>query len=397
MTRVLSSACIVLLWLGLSDVAWAGGGKPSIAILGLEVTDSGTGIDPETTKAAKEITAALRDRAKVGTGVYALVPNGDKELIDQKLLNNCDTEAAPCMATIGGELGADALMFGKIERVSQNGQTLYKVSLKLLNVNRKQVASSTVEMLPVADASGVRLSTHARAWFAKLAGGSSGGSIIVKTNIDRGTVLIDNEMKGTLSSGTLAITGVGEGRHVLAIEAKDHQRYEAAITVRNGETLSHSASLVEMPKLVAKPQVQPPSEAISTEGTLTAKPKSNVWKPVFYTTTVAGAGALAYTLWQWKLSNDEADKVLGPEMLGPEDCPRAEITKACDHHRRHVIGVVASSVLGAAAIGSFVMAYVRDGGRSETATARGKRKRREFAVTPVVTPGGGGATLRFDW
>jgi hypothetical protein len=56
-------------------------------------------------------------------------------------------------------------------------------------------------------------------------------------------------------------------------------------------------------------------------------------------------------------------------------------------------------VASAAVIGSFYMAYVRDSGSSEsTKTAgAGHRKRRELAVTPIVTPDGGGATLRFDW
>src|SRR5256885_17121138 len=65
----LSSACVALLVLGLGGTAHAGG-KPPIAILGLEVYDNGSGIDPETTRAAKELTAALRDRAKAGTGPY---------------------------------------------------------------------------------------------------------------------------------------------------------------------------------------------------------------------------------------------------------------------------------------------------------------------------------------
>ena len=94
MTRVLSSACVVLLALALGGVsgrAWAGG-KPPIAILGLEVYDNGSGIDPETTRAAKDLTEALRDRAKAGTGPYTPV-GGEKELIDEKLINNCDSEA----------------------------------------------------------------------------------------------------------------------------------------------------------------------------------------------------------------------------------------------------------------------------------------------------------------
>jgi len=58
-------------------------------------------------------------------------------------------------------------------------------------------------------------------------------------------------------------------------------------------------------------------------------------------------------------------------------------------------------VVGVAVIGSFIMAFVRDtsSGPTETkATASGgHRKRRELAITPVVSANGGGATLRFDW
>src|SRR5215468_5816497 len=143
MTRVFSSTCVVLLVLGLGGRAWADG-KPPIAILGLEVYDNGSGIDPDTTKAAKDLTAALRDRAKAGTGPFTPV-QGEKELIDEKLLNNCDSEAPTCMATIGTGLGAEVLMYGKIEKATQSGQGVYKVSLKLLSVARKQLTASTVE------------------------------------------------------------------------------------------------------------------------------------------------------------------------------------------------------------------------------------------------------------
>src|SRR5262249_47061506 len=206
----LSSTCVVLLL-----VAWGGragaGGKPPIAILGLEVYDNGTGIDPETTKAAKDVTAALRERARVPSGPYALVLGGDKELIDEKLLNNCDSEAPSCMAAIGSELGAELLMYGKIEKAAQNGQTIYKVSIKLLNVPRKQLASSTVETIPTMDASGVKVWTHAKSWYTKLATVSiGGGAVLVRANIDRGTGLLDDDLKGNLASGMFTYTGLSE-------------------------------------------------------------------------------------------------------------------------------------------------------------------------------------------
>lgn len=409
MTRVLSSACVALL------VAWAAsgtalaGGKPPIAILGLEVYDNGGGIDPETTRAAKELTIALRDRAKAGTGPYTPVQGGEKELIDEKLLNNCDSEAPTCMAAIGTELGAEVLMYGRIEKSNQNGQGIYRVSIKLLNVNRKQLASSTVEVLPTTDSSGVRASTHAKAWYAKLAGVVTGGTLAIRANIDRGTVLIDEDTKGNLASGTLTLTGIPEGRHILAIEAPGYQRYEAAVTVRTGETTPQNVTMVELKRLPAR---EPGKTLTSREGTVSGGKSSGggIWKPVFYGTTVATAAAGAFAIYSYVQQQDYASKI-GSEKIGDSDCGKMptfngpdpagdakNLKSACDWHTRNLYGLVATGVFGVAMIGSFVMAYVRDSGDDESNSAStGRRKRREFAVTPVVTPNGGGATLRFDW
>ena len=416
MIRALSSACVVLLLLAMGGKAQAGS-KPPIAILGLEVYDNGTGIDPETTKAAKELTAALRDRARAGTGPYTPAPAGDKELIDEKLLNNCDSEANPCMAAIGTQLGAEVLMFGKIEKFSQNGQPFYRVTIKLLHVGHKQVLGSAVETVPVNEATGARALTHAKNWYAKLVASGTGGTVVVKANIDRGTVLLDDEAKGNLASGTLTLTGVAEGRHTLAIEAKDYQRYETSITVRNGETLQQPVTMSEMAKKPAKPPTPPnpptgsTGETISREGAVGAKSGSNIWKPVFYGTAGVGAAALGFTIFSIVKSNNEAGQITpmpttvsqkncGPLPTGSGYTPQDQdhFDKACSWHDRQLIGWVVTGVAGAAAIGSFYMAFMRDSSHTETRTAHGgHKKRRELAITPVVTPDGGGATVRFDW
>jgi hypothetical protein len=385
---------VVLLLLGLGGRAWAGG-KPPIAILGLEVYDNGNGIDPDTTKAARELTTALRDRAKAGTGPYTSVQGGEKELIDEKLLNNCDTEANSCMAAIGSELGAEVLMYGRIWiEKSQGGQGTYKVSIKLLNVNRKQLASSTVETLPIAESTGVRASAHAKAWYTKLVGAVTGGTLAIKANIDRGTVLLDDETRGNLASGALTLTGVTEGRHTIAIEAKDYQRYESQITVRSGETTTQSVTMVEMSRKPTSAK-EPRGETISREGTVTAT-KRNVWKPIFYGTLAADAAAAGFTIFAWHEANTKAPPGGSNSQCGGNQ--PSNLNSACNWYTAHVVGWVVSGVLGAAVVGSFVMAYVRDSGESDNkAAARGHHKRREVAITPVVTPEGGGATLRFDW
>lgn len=427
MPRVLSSACVplLLLLLGLGGRAWAG--KPPIAILGLEVYDNGGGIDPQTTQAAKELTAALRDRAKAGTGPFTPV-QGEKELIDEKLLNNCDSEAPTCMATIGSGLGAEVLMYGKIEKATQSGQGVYKVSIKLLSVPRKQLTASTVETLPVADATGVKVQMYARTWYSKLAGAGSGGTLVVRANIDRGTVLLDEDIKGTLASGTLTLTGVAEGKHTLAVEAtREYQRYEAQITVRTGETTTQNVTMVAMPKKLADMH---PKETITREGTVgqPPPPPTNVWKPVFYGATVATAGGVGFSLFELfqgrsngnvpgtghfvqtvgeldsagKRSIDSrkcgSQSVADFARDNPMDLDVRRFNDACNNLKYQKIGWVVSGALGAAVIASFYMAYIRDSGGSESnKTAAGHRKRRALVVTPVVTPDGGGATLRFDW
>jgi PEGA domain len=411
MIRVLSSACVVLLLLSTGGKVWAGGKTP-IAILGLEVYDNGNGIDPETTRAAKEITAALRDRAKAGTGPYAPVAS-EKELIDEKLLNNCDTEAAVCMAAIGTELQAEAVLYGKIEKITQTNPPSYRVSLKLLNVNRKQLVSSTVETLPLAGATGTGPSTYAKAWYAKLVGINTGGTVVVKANIDRGTVMLDEEAKGNLASGTLTLSNVPEGRHTLAIEAKDYQRYEASITVRNGETLPHNATLAEMSKKTAKtpktPKPPPTSEPSSKEATVATTSGSNIWKPVFYGSAVVAAGAAGFSVVAITQSNKEANQInqsgitvsqkdCGGPVMGLTTNEQNHLNSACSWHTGQIVGWVVTGVAGAAAISAFYMAFLRDRDHTETRTANGgHRKRRELAVTPIITPDGGGATLRFDW
>lgn len=422
MTRVLSSACVLLLLLGLGGTAWAG--KPPIAILGLEVYDNGGGIDPETTKAARELTAALRDRAKAGTGPFTPV-QGEKELIDEKLLNNCDSEAATCMAAIGSGLGAEVLLYGKIEKVNQGGQAVYRVSIKLLSVTRKQLTASTVETLPVGDATGVRAQTYAKTWYAKLAGAGSGGTLVIRANVDRGTVLVDDDIRGTLASGTLALTGVAEGKHTLAVEAatREYQRYEAQVTVRAGETTTQNVTLVPMPRKLADMQ---PKETITREGTVTQPAaKGSVWKPVFYGTAVGAAAAGGFTIFEYLQERKNAGAIkpgafteaVGGDGVGSGQCtnnPKVDAFRAmsgsdkdpnlkrfddaCNNFKYVKIGWVVTGVLGAATIGSFVMAYLRDSSPpSEKVTDRGHRKHRQLVVTPIATPDGGGATLRFDW
>src|SRR5690606_39007245 len=118
--RALPLALLLLVLAGSSALA-----RPKVAVLGLEVTGT---IDQASTTVARELTEGLRSRARSGDGPYQLAPNSNRELIDEKLIKQCDDEAAACMAEIGQEVGADFLIYG---RVAKEGAG-YRVTLHVL-------------------------------------------------------------------------------------------------------------------------------------------------------------------------------------------------------------------------------------------------------------------------
>jgi hypothetical protein len=115
--------------------------KPKIAILGLEVIGS---LDPEQVKLARQLTNGLRERASAGTGPFELAPSSDKELVDEKLMNNCDTEALACMAPIGLALRTEYLMYGKIEKVDKGYHVTISNAAALYSLVKQHGAGNTV-------------------------------------------------------------------------------------------------------------------------------------------------------------------------------------------------------------------------------------------------------------
>lgn len=120
---------------------------PTVAILGL---DSGDAV-------GRELTNDLRDLAKT-TGPFQLAPSSDKELVDEKLLHDCNDEMPSCMATIGEELGADMLIYGKVEAPRAG----YGVTLMLLDVHARTPRRSLSVTIPTSDSSGARLLDQAK-------------------------------------------------------------------------------------------------------------------------------------------------------------------------------------------------------------------------------------------
>ena len=153
--------------------------KPKVAVLGLEVAPGPAGaIDPGAVLIAKEVTRELRLRVQTPACPYQMAPNSSKELLDEKLLMSCDNEATDCMALIGVALASDVVLYGRVEKRAEG----FRISLKLLDVKRKQTQSA-VDDMPVGGVAGV-----VRRLYRKLIGDgpSPEGGVVVRARTDGG-------------------------------------------------------------------------------------------------------------------------------------------------------------------------------------------------------------------
>lgn len=141
-------------------VGTASAGKRKIAVLGLEIAGK---VDAATLTAAQELTTAIRTRAKNGDGPFALAPGSERELLDEKILNDCANEAPACLALISASLAADMLLYGKLEAKGAS----YQVTVRLFDVATKSITTTYAQTLP-ATAKGAELQAAAKTGYAKL-------------------------------------------------------------------------------------------------------------------------------------------------------------------------------------------------------------------------------------
>lgn len=396
------SLVVLLLVAASGSVAWA---KPKVAILGLEVSNSGA-VDPKDATNAAKLTEELRQHPKSSAAKFELAPNSNRELQDEKLMGNCDTEKPACMAPIGAGMGADFLMYGRIEKASEKGKDGYKISIKLLNVKAKVVEENWDGFVAASQilGGGGSLRGWSQQVHAKLSGekappptpdlpppGKGPGKLVVKIgNAKAATVFIDGTRKGQLDGGALTLT-LPDGPHLLAIEATDRRRHEETVTVTGGQTRTIAVELEEV--LVSPP---PPPAG------------SGTWRGVMWGSVATGLAA--GTVW---VIGGLKIRSINDELCGiPKSCgnvqPRGTLTQPeiddlKDSGKRWSLityGMAGVVVVGATftVIGAWKGYFASDRPESNPTTAgAGRRKRRELTITPVVSPEGGGATLRYDW
>jgi hypothetical protein len=416
MKHVVLALGLAALVAGTGSIAEAA--KPTLAVLGLEVVDEGGGIDEKSTKLAKELTDALRQRAKVGSGPYALAAGSDKDLLEMKLLSGCESEADDCMASIGKELGAERVLYGKVQK-RQGG---YQVSLKLLNVASKKNEKSTSDLVPAAQATGPELTRWGKTFYNRLTGATDQGTLVVRANVDRGIVYLDGAVKGNLVGGTARIAGLSEGAYRLGVEADGHVRYEARVTVSGGQDTTHQAELET--NALRGGAAPGGTDSREVQGTVSSDDRPGGGsRALFWTSLVLTAGsATAMTVTglqvRGSLLDDKNEAIrdwqrdnmdMADQLAGSDACDKAPglddteaVVKACDKGQTWALAtnvLIGTTVVGAVATVLFYYkGYVEPRSANEGGSASLRpRKKSVVTVLPEVSPTTVGAGVRIDF
>lgn len=222
--------------------AQVGHARPKLVVLGLEVTGE-SATDQKATDAAKALTRELRREAARSGGPFELAANGNKDLIEMRLLSSCSDDSRRCMAEMGKQLRADRLLYGKLERTKRG----YAVSLRLLHVANSETIGQESEVIPFADVSASGgLQRRARSLYGRLTGSDEEGAIAISATTESGTVYVDGKLRTNLSGGSARVSGLSDGVHTVAIESDGYARFEAEVNVESGETSELDANLVAL-------------------------------------------------------------------------------------------------------------------------------------------------------
>lgn len=385
--------------------------KPSVAVLGLEVIDDGTGIDPQTTDLAKVLTQSLREGTRQDVSPYRLAPNSDKELLEVKLLSGCANEARDCMAQIGRDLGAGWLIYGKIEK----RDTGYQVTLKLLRVDTAAMERVTTDVIPFADNDEKTIrQSWGRSLYNRLTGVPDQGNLTIQANVDQGRVFVDGQLATTLRRGRARIDGLVEGKHTVAIESGGHARYESTVEIAPGATAQLDARLQSL--------------AVSSDGDVDQgdKKPGSTERTLFWVaagvTTASVAGFAITGLQLRDIENNQIPATTGvfppmSEFDRNADDPCRELDQYdgdrslegiknlranCDKGAR--MALITNVLIGVAVAGGltagyfYYASYMRDGGGGdEVAGVKRKAPDTTVQLTPTITPDYFGAGVKIEF
>ncbi len=219
--------------------------RPKVAVMDF----TANGASKELASAAGSATANELDRM----GVFRVITSEAirSQLAFQKQQQMLGCSDANCITELGGALGADYVVSGKVSRLAAAGGLPETVSLSLLLSNAKTAAQegSAIETAKSEAELMTRVQKAATKLVQKVLSGQA-GRLVVATTEAGAVVKIDDQIRGT--TPLQATISLPAGPHILSVEKDGFVTYQRDIKIEPARTLEERVSLVPSPDFIAQ-------------------------------------------------------------------------------------------------------------------------------------------------
>jgi TolB-like protein len=369
--KLASTAAAVLLVV--AGPGRAADARPKLAILDF----AANGASKELTSAATSGAANELDRLGVFRVVTAEAIRDMLAFERQRQMLGC-TDGG-CIAEIGGALGVDYIVSGKVTRIDAGGglPETFNLDLTLSNVKKGQREGSVVEAGRSESELLGKVGRAAQKLVGRILAGRA-GTLVVATAEAGAVVRIDDQVRGTTPlQGQISLPS---GPHLLVVEKQGFVAWQKDVQIQPGKLLEESATLVPSPDFI---------EAYESKQ---RKLRVGAWAA----TGVAVAGA-AVAVW----GQVDADRLYGNEttpgtflharrqLLDGDESFRDEATSLKgDIEQRQLLSAIGAGVGGAGVVAA---AWFWIAGDDPNRYDRYRAGSARIDVTP--SPGGAIATL----
>jgi hypothetical protein len=217
--------------------------KPKIAVLDF----SAHGASKELASAAGGVAANELDRMGAFQIVTADAIRNMLAFEKQRQMLGCAD--AGCMAEIGGALGVDWLVSGKVTKLAAAGgipETL-SVDLTLTNVRKAQREGSVIETARSETELVARTGKAAQKLVARILAGRSGRLVVTAAEVGA-VVKVDDQVKGTTPLRAAIVLPAGP--HALSVEKQGFVAYQKDVHVEAGRVVEEPVTMVPSPDFV---------------------------------------------------------------------------------------------------------------------------------------------------
>jgi hypothetical protein len=359
--------------------AFAAEQKPKLAILDLVAN----GASKELASAAGGVAASDLDRL----GVFKIVTSDAiRDMLafeKQRQMLGCADSG--CIAEIGGALGVDYLVSGKVSRLaaSKDAPESFTLELTLSSVKKGQREGSVIETGRSEADLMTKVGRSVQRLVSKILAGRSGSLVVTCSEAGAG-VKIDDQVKGTTPlQGQI---GVPSGPHTLTVEKQGFVAFQKEVQIQPARVSEERAALVPSPDFI--------KDYKSHQGKL----RLGAW----ISTGVAGAAVLGAVFMQVSankaygtestpgtflyarrklLDGIEVDPVTGVNYRAQANSLKSKVSQ------RETMSLVSAGVAGAAAVGATWLWIVGED------PARYDRYRDTASLGVMPLPGGAFASL----